>query len=185
MCDGDWYRSQQAIEPTTEIGNLIKDAINTDDMIRGITVAIATKANYWSMNHHTGQGAVAGYVKKVLDIFYTGNVSDQVVSAAHSLGHFTSTLHILSKVGLRNIRESRSFIISNGARVKFSDDAKLRFSAMPAGTHRLAIAYESAKRLVRSVYAMYCPGIHEFANIPEMRRKVIEVQPNTILVHRT
>lgn len=44
---------------------------------------------------------------------------------------------------------------------------------MPAGTHRLTIAYESAKRLVRSVYISYCPGIEDFAVLPALRNSVL------------
>lgn len=44
--------------------------------------AIVTKANYWLMNHHTGQGTIAGYIKKVLDVFYPNQTTDQLISAA-------------------------------------------------------------------------------------------------------
>lgn len=44
---------------------------------------------------------------------------------------------------------------------------------MPAGTHRLTIAYEAAKRLVRSIYVAYCPGIEDFGVLPQLRNSVL------------
>jgi len=82
--------------PTNEDKAAIEAIVNIEAINTAITVAIATKANFWLMNHHTGQGQVAGYVKKVLEVFYPNAVTDQVVSAAHNLGHFCSTLNILS-----------------------------------------------------------------------------------------
>lgn len=142
-------------------------------MTKTITV---TKANVWLMNHHTGQGQVAGYVKKVLDVFYPNAVTDQVVTAAHNLGHFTNTLCIL-KLGIEHIRDATPVVWMPDA-ITLSADCKLRFTSMPAGTHRLVIAYEAAKRLVRSVYGVYCPGVQEFATIPALRAQVFQAPAN-------
>lgn len=93
------------------------------------------KANYWLMNHHTGQGAVAGYVKKVLELFYRDRVSDQLVSAAHNLRHYTSTLYTLNIAGIANVKESTPVTFNADTVLIMSQDAKLRFGSMPAGTH--------------------------------------------------
>jgi hypothetical protein len=56
----------------------------------------------------------------------------------------------------------------------FADDAKLRFASNPAGTHRLAVCYEAAKRLSKYQYAYYCPGISEFNVLPQWRRVILQ-----------
>lgn len=67
--DGDWFYQMTAIAPTAEEKTAIEALVNVEAINKAITVAIATKANFWLMNHHTGQGQVAGYVKKVLEVF--------------------------------------------------------------------------------------------------------------------
>lgn len=176
--DGDWKKIQVMTEPAeaeaADIKNRIIEIVTRDEIVRAITIAVATKANYWLMNHHTGQGAVAGYVKKVLDLFYRDNVTEQMVSAAHTLGHFASTLGILSMAGIRNIRPSVPITQAEGSGLKLSADAKLRFSSMPAGTHKCGVAFEAARRLVRSVYAQYCPNVEEFVQIPQIKGEIMK-----------
>ena len=43
--------------------------------------------------------------------------------------------------------------------ITFSDDAKLRFASFPAGTHRLAVAYEGAKKLIANRISRLCPEV--------------------------
>lgn len=171
--DGDWYKTLTEF-PLDEAGKTaLTSTITLEAVKKAVTVAIATKANFWLMNHHTGQGQVAGYVKKVLDVFYPNAVTDQVVSAAHNLGHFTSTLFILNMAGIAGVRGAASYVKVEGASIRLSDDSKLRFQSMPAGTHRLAVAYEAAKRLIRSVYAPFCPGVEDFSALPGLRDTVM------------
>lgn len=171
--DGDWRKEVSALVPTQDEANAIQGIVSDLELKRAVTVVIATKANFWLQNHHTGQGAVTGYVKKVLDLFYPGAMTDQLINVAHSLGHFASTLRVLHMAEIPNIRNSVTFVSSENVRLKLSNDAKLRFSSMPTGTHRLAISFEAAKRLVRSVYIKYCPNADDFLSIPPIRNDVI------------
>lgn len=171
--DGDWYKAVTPIQATAAQKELIEGIVSRDDMLKAITVAVATKANFWLMNHHTGQGGCVGYVKKVLDVFFYQQVNDQVISAAHNLGHFASTLKVLSLADIENLRVANAFVQAAGSSITLSADSKLRFTSMPAGTHRLAIAYEAAKRLVRSVYGVYCPAVEDFGTIPAIRGDII------------
>lgn len=174
VVDGDYYYTQVTTAPTQVDKEAIEALVNRETMAKALTVVIATKVNFWLMNHHTGQDQVAGYVKKVLKVFYPNAVSDQLVSAAHNLGHFCSTLYILGIAGIKHIRKTVSILKTEDSKIILSAETKLRFSAMPAGTDRIAIAYEAAKRLVRSVYAAYCPGVEDFSIIPETRDKILE-----------
>lgn len=172
--DGDWKKVLSPIEQEEADAQRILAMANKDEMKKAVTVALATKANYWLMNHHTGQGQVAGYAKKVLEVFYPNAVTDDVVTAAHSLGHFCSTRKVMELADIAGVKLAKPFVWDQVSTVSLSQDSKLRFASMPAGTHRLAIAYEAAKRLVRSVYASYCPDVNDFMAIPPMRDMVLE-----------
>lgn len=171
--DGDWRFQSTTMSPTQDVINAVQALCSVEDIGKAVTVAIATKANFWLMNHHTGQGNVVGYVKKVLEVFYGAEVLMALVEAAHSLGHFCSTLKILSLANIAGLREVRVLIQATGSSVKLSADTTLRFSSMPAGTHRLAVAFEAARRLVRSSYAPFCPDVQDFRSIPEVRDSVM------------
>lgn len=171
--DGDWEISSIVLPMQEEMAAVVR-LITHEKMKVATTVIVATKANYWTMNHHTGQGAVQGHVKKVLDIFYKDRVTDSLVSAAHNLGKFVSTLKVLSIAGIESIRGVTPIVESSGAGLTLSSDDKLKyFGSMPAGTHRLAIAYEAGRRLLRNVHAPLCPDIQDFIAIPPKRMAVL------------
>jgi len=47
---------------------------------------------------------------------------------------------------------------------------------MPAGTHRLAVCYEAAKRMLKSPLARYCPGANELASLAPARAAVLNAR---------
>lgn len=171
--DGDWRWQQDFPKITDERVNLFKELLTVEDMKKAVTIILATKSNWWLMNHYIGQGGVQGYVKKVLEIFYEQCVTEDIIHAVHCLGRYTSTLKVLWLAGIRNIKVVTPVIHTEAVMPKFADNIKLRFTSMPAGTHRLAVAFEAAKRLVRSSYAAYCPAIQDFLVLPELRANVI------------
>jgi hypothetical protein len=69
------------------------------------------------------------------------------------LGHYTSTRYVLSKAGIPNILPTLPRATDVIHDLRFADDARLRFNASPAGTHRLAVCYEAAKRPSKYQYA--------------------------------
>lgn len=64
-------------------------SIATVDLTTALTIQLTTKADLWSMNHHTGQSAiaVAGYVAKVLRAKFSTDVTQQMTSMAHTIDH--------------------------------------------------------------------------------------------------
>ena len=76
-----------------------------ENIRKNITIVVATKAGSWLMNHHTGQGAMHGYPRKVADITW----SNQEMTAAnktlimHTLGHWAFTLYVLSLTEVEGI----------------------------------------------------------------------------------
>lgn len=125
----DWKLTLTSM--TEEHKTIVERFVNLETMKIAATVMAATKANFWVMNHHTGQGDVQGYIKKVLDIFYKEKSSEQITSAAHNL--FASTFKCLSIYGMQVITLVIPVIAPQGITVVLSFDAKLRFSSMPAG----------------------------------------------------
>lgn len=163
------------VVPTTGHGS--KDnasaLISKDAVQQAASVIIATKANWWVMNHHTGQGKLAGYAGKVLNIYFGNNVPADIVSMAHRAGHWCSTLHLLNEAGISSLRRVVPQVPPASNTLVLSMDAMLRFTSLPAVTHRLAVAFEAAKRLLRTEVGRYCPDVLEFVNIPPKRHDVL------------
>lgn len=96
-----------------------------------------------------------------------------MVSAAHNLGLFISTLKVLNMAGIKSLRKVTSIVKSSDTSLTLSSKTLEYFNSMPAGTARLAIAYEASKRLIRNKHAALCPYIEEFINIPNRRATVL------------
>ena len=56
--------------------------------------------------------------------------------------------------------------------IVFSDDARLRFCSFPAGTHRLAVAYEGAKKLIANRILRLCPDASNLGNLVSFKTLV-------------
>lgn len=171
--DGDWRRVRGAVEMSKDKRKLVMSIISLEEMVRSVNVAVATKVNFWLTNHHTGQEAVEGYVEEVLEVFFKYRITNQLIIAAHYLGHFSSTLGILDIAGITGVRASKPVTFVNGASLTLSQDVKLRFSSMPAGTHRCRIAFEASKRLIKSNYVQYCLNVEDMIAIPAIRKKIM------------
>lgn len=89
--DGDWIPKAQP-DPTI-IEAAPPEALTPYAIVKALSIVIATKANMYIMNHHTGQGPLQGYAKKVALVQYpTVHENDNaVVSAIHTVGHWAST----------------------------------------------------------------------------------------------
>lgn len=129
------------------------------------------------MNHHVGQtterNTALGYVNKVLQLKYSFPFPQNLVRVTHMLGHYASTRYILQLAGIPNILETELRVPPIRSSLKFADDAKLRFRTPPAGTHRMAVCYEAAKRLSKYQYAFFCPDIEQFTILPGIRKAVV------------
>jgi hypothetical protein len=168
--DGDWVGYNHSYQMTEEQRRIALDRVNRDTLTSANTIVCATKVNYWLMNHHVGQTAdrntAAGYVQKVLLLNYGTPFPTHLVHAVHMLGHYASTRFVLSRAGIPNILKTESRAGSDVYEIRFADDAKLRFNAPPAGTHRLAVCYEAARRLSKYQFAHFCPDISDFTVLP-------------------
>lgn len=172
--DGDWtllLEADRAIVPcTAAFLNLVTPA----ELSRALTIIVATKINLWTMNHHTGQGQMAGYAAKVCRAKFNTDISDAMITMAHTIGHWASTLAVWEVAEVRFLRHSTVALPETEVTIGLSDDAKLRFTGMPAGSHRLGVAYEAALRLSRTTTGRFCPGVVSFRGLPEARAVVLE-----------
>jgi hypothetical protein len=123
------------------------------------------------MDHHVGQrgdrNTAAGYVQKVLLLKFGAPLPSNIVQVAHMLGHYASTRFILNRAGIPNILDTDSRVGPDVYDIRFADNAKLRFNAPPAGTHRLAVCPEAARRLPKYQFSHFCPNISDFTVLPK------------------
>jgi hypothetical protein len=89
------------------------------------------------------------------------------------LGHYATTRYILTKAGIGNILATEPRVTEDVYEIRFTYDVKLRFNAQPAGTHRLAMCYESARRLSEYQSSHYCPNITDFGVLPRFKERVM------------
>ncbi|CAH0388462.1 unnamed protein product [Bemisia tabaci] len=152
------------------------EAVTPDAIVKALSIVIATKANLYLMNHHTGQGPLQGYAKKVALVQYpTWRENDTaVVTCIHTIGHWASTLAVFHIAQVPGIRALSGPTYTKSINIVFSNDAKLRFAGMPAGTARHSIAYEGAKRLVRNMLGQLCPNLSGMSALPGIRKSIME-----------
>jgi hypothetical protein len=176
--DGDWYESNSAYEISEESGKELSEKINHDTMTIANTIICATKVNFWLMNHHVGQRAdrniAAGYVQEVLLLKFGNPLPPNIVCVADMLGKYASTRFILTKAGIPNILETESRVGSDVYEIMFGDDFKLKFRALPAGTDRLAVCHEAARRLSKYPFSHFCPDISDFTVLPQWKTAIME-----------
>lgn len=142
-------------------------AFTQKDLSRCLTVMLGTKINWWLMNHHTGQGVVVGYAKKVGMVSYElkeEEIQDSgYTKFAHTVGHWCSTKFVLRELGIQHIvaydRPAAAI------QFKATEDLKLRLTSPPAGTHKHTVAVAAVKRLILHCVRGYCTVLPEMPGI--------------------
>lgn len=167
--DGCWKRTDTATAGTGEEARAISTIVDLETMKKMVALAVCTKANFWMINHHLGQGGPAGYVAKYLRILFADMLNKDKEHCAYVIGHWISTRFVLRVADIRAIIPVTSVVRNPGAHLSLSDVCKLRMASPPAGTHRMAVAYEGAKRLLSNTLAPLCPGVNDFAVIAGAR----------------
>lgn len=178
--DGDWMTRDQTDPTITDPA--APEAVTPDAIVKALSIVIATEANLYLMNHHTGQGPLQGYAKKVALVQYPSwrENDTAVVTCIHTIGHWASTLAVFHIAQVPGIRALSVPTYTKSINIVFSNDAKLRFAGMPAGTARHSIAYEGAKRLVRNMLGQLCPNLSDMSALPGIRKSIME---NRIAYH--
>lgn len=123
-----------------------------------MTLICATKLNFFSTNHHTGQGTLSGLPLKIFNSFYdpdnTRDMTPVLCSTIHMIGHWACTRHMLHTIGIPGI--GKSTVRKGFYKLGFSPDFDLRKGVMPAGTAALSLCYAIIKKMkgTRLIYAI-------------------------------
>ncbi len=85
------------------INDEIQKIVTVEDMRHVVMMIVATKANFWLCNHHTGQGSIQGYANKVSEVVFGVTADIEFTHVAHAIGHWCSTTIILDRAGIAGI----------------------------------------------------------------------------------
>lgn len=154
----------------------VREFMTSENLRVALTAIIATKCNFWSINHHTGQGYLQGYAKKVYSTFFAPLLvaESDAIALMHTAGHWASTRHVLSLAGIHGIITTYPVDPHWDTSFTIGEDAMVRFQSNPAGTAKLEVAYQAAKRLFRHAVAPLCPSLMDFAILPDQRNSMME-----------
>jgi len=157
--DGDWLRSADTIEVKAADIEAIKPHINQDKARIALSVMIATKINWWVMNHHTGTGSLQGYSRKVAITLLNADTTTMAETAnfMHTVGHWCSTKMVLTKLKMIPTMVTRLTTPDDylGQDLQVSMDIQIRLKSLPAGTHKHGVAEGIMKRLLIHPMAKY------------------------------
>lgn len=167
--DGRW---DIVDKPSDDVAAVREACIfSAEDVRDALSYVLATKVSYWSTNHHVGQEASTGYLKKLRAV--KRHNSEQDRAAIHAAGHWAGTLRILRKMGINGLREVYDYGIHFPIRFRLSDDFQLRVTGLPAGVGKLGIARALLQRMVRHPAMRICPDIDDFTRLAEVYRAVL------------
>jgi len=169
--DGDWDAITDADLAliTQADANATGALLSVQGMSNALSLIMATKINFWQTNHHTGQGAMSGYALKVFRHLYTEAVCNMQIGTRvlYRIGHWASTLKSLHALGFPEIRVIPDLWDDKiVVHIRSAMDATQRITSPPSGTAKTHLAYAGSKKLLGSMLIAYCPGAHEFADLP-------------------
>jgi len=151
-------------------GDAFQSFISEATIKRALLMVVATKVNWWTMNHHTGSGSIQGFARKTA--FAVLGATDATLldlsRCMYVVGHWCSTRRVLSAIGIPGVKVDRLYIKDQVSTFLVSEDVKVRLRSMPAGTHKHAIVYAIAKRMAGNIMAEYSPVLSECEPILDM-----------------
>jgi hypothetical protein len=128
---------------------LAEALIDTSKVSTVITLALATKFNYWTTNHHVGQGGWASYTLKVVKALVPELANDAFRRELHMMCHWFGThgslrlFHILTPVCINPLFPDPKTPI-------MSEDFIVRNDAFPAGTAKITIVDAALRKTMSS-----------------------------------
>ena len=170
--DGDWVKT--GLKQAGDLSN--RNFITVENVRTALTAIVATKAGFWLMNHHTGQGGFMGYPRKVAEVLWGRQdfPVEMQVRVMHTIGHWASTLHILTKAGVSGIMPTEPAVEGWPDDLSLADDAKLRFSSSPASTASLEVAYVALHKMLPHPLGVLCPGVESLSMMATTRGQMME-----------
>jgi hypothetical protein len=131
-------------------------ALRTPELLKQVTtLVVATKAIYWLANHHTGQGKITGYPRKVYNMWLDAQL---FADAAHTIGHWASTKAVLILCGIKDVKPTTPYSGFQAiGTISVGEDILKRFGIWPAGTHRAAVGITPCQKWSTTPAFCLCP----------------------------
>lgn len=90
------------------------------------------------------------------------------VSAAQTVGCWASTLHTLSIAQVSGVSTVDVYQLIGANNFSLFANALLRFTGLPAGTHRIGVALGAASRLIKKTLVAMSPSPRDLVSIPPL-----------------
>ena len=159
---------------TVQIAKLITNGMAVS---RIVTILVATKINYWLTNHHVGQksGELVSYVGKLVKSYNLEMDIKELRVAIWTLGKMISTLAVLSKLGVKGVRDHETFDPSlKDFKINASEDIAMRISAAPAGTAHITTYLAIVRHASRSIYCCLVPPISSLKDVIALEELILQ-----------
>ncbi|CAH0393426.1 unnamed protein product [Bemisia tabaci] len=121
--DGDWIVRDQTDPTITDPAP--PEAVTQEAIVKALSIVISTKANLFLMNHHTGQGPLQGYARKMVLVQYPNwrENDNAVVTCVHTIGHWASTISVFTTAAVTGLRALSGPVYTKTINIVFSNDA--------------------------------------------------------------
>lgn len=163
---GGDYRALPPEAVTQDQINAAEALISEQGIVISLTLMLATKLNWWTTNHHTGQGELSPYIVKVTSSICPNWIDQELRKWMHAIGHWCSTHRMLLMLGIATPAEFHP-LVDDGIidSPTISQDVVLRTSAMPAGTARHSISSAIIKRHAGNKIFMFSTKVQDMVNL--------------------
>jgi hypothetical protein len=123
--------------------------LTVENITFAVTLILATKINFWQMNHHVGSVGGSAFINKVMAMLLGTAAIPEDITVAHSFGHWCSTHVVFEIIGIVTRIEVAPIVAGaevNRARIHITDDFKLRIQGMPAGAAKHGLCHAFVKK---------------------------------------
>ena len=172
-----------AIESQTGDGWL-KTYCTSENAGKALTLIVAAKFNWFTTNHHVGQGHASTFINKMAMNSHKmmqgteTSITEAAKDAIWEVGHWASTHLCMNLMGMRTgVRVAAHPCGSPIDTAKLAEDMKLRCDAAPAGMAKAALLYSAIKLYHRNMLWLVAPGFEDaMACATEYQRFLDDVQ---------
>jgi hypothetical protein len=169
----------------------LQSYVGNDCVARALSVCLATKINYFQTNHHTGQGEMTSFIRKVLSTLYPTQFKEadinQLKDAAHTVGHWMSTHIGLNSLGMvtgKPVAISPVAALMGQAATNLASDFVARADSLPAGTAPYAVVHATLKEFSTNKAFTVAPYAKEMAEAAQLIQDLLD-EAKTARTNRT
>ena len=169
-----------AIESQTGDGWL-KTYCTSENAGRALTLIIASKFNWFTTNHHVGQGHATTFINKMamnsckMMQGTETSITETAKDTIWEVGHWVSTHLCMNLMGMRTgVRVAAHPSGSPIDTARLAEDMKLRCDAAPAGMAKAALLYSAIKLYHRNMLWLVAPGFEDAMNCAVEYQKFLD-----------